>query len=240
MNTSGSVNTIDRAFINNARANRTAFLPAAAIYVEYSTNSGSTWTVSTITDAQKQALFAETRTYSCSIGPSSGTVATTWRTRITITPTDRYNYVDTFYVWLATCGHTLVCDIERSTIGAPDTFSALRTDVPVSGYTGPNEIAFSPGTFGGSSTQTSNYYKYRFTFKVTATGAGSCATRVPYVQDLRMYGASVWTQGNNYAANDHLYSWDYEQNVTFPKKVTATSFSGDGSQLTNVPDTKVT
>jgi len=54
-----------------------------------------------------------------------------------------------------------------------------------------------------------------------------------------MYGTSSWTAGNSYAGGDHLYSWDYDQNVTFPKKVTATSFAGDGSALTNVPDTKV-
>ena len=114
------------------------FLPAAAIVLEYSTNSGSSWSAISATDAQKQALFAETRTWSCPIGAASGTVATTWRTRVTITPTDRYNYVDTFYVWLATCGHTLTCDIERSTIGNPDTFTYLRQDIPVSGFTGPN------------------------------------------------------------------------------------------------------
>ena len=54
-----------------------------------------------------------------------------------------------------------------------------------------------------------------------------------------MYGASVWTNGNNYAANDHLYSWDYDQNVTFPKKVTASSFAGDGQALSDVVGARV-
>lgn len=239
MNTSGSVNTIDRAFINSTRSNRTAFLPANGILIEYTSNGGSTWTTSSATDAQKRNLFAETRGYSCPVGPGSGTVTTNYWTRITVTPVDRYAGVDTFYVWLGTSGHTLSCTIERSTIGNPDTFTTIRADVPVSGWTGPNEIAFPYGTFGGGATQTSNNYKYRFTFKVTAAGT-SYPTNAPTVIDLRLYGPNVWTNGSTYAATDHLYTWDYDQNVTFPKKVTATSFAGDGSQLTNVPDTKVT
>jgi len=102
MNTSGSVNTLDRAFINKARANRTAFMPAAAIKIEYSSDGGSTWTTSSATDAQKRNLFAETQGYSCPVGPGSGTVTTNYRTRITVEPTDRYAYVDTAYIWLST------------------------------------------------------------------------------------------------------------------------------------------
>lgn len=237
MNTSGSVNTLDRAFINKARANRTAFMPAAAIKIEYSSDGGSTWTTSSATDAQKRNLFAETQGYSCPVGPGSGTVTTNYRTRITVEPTDRYAYVDTAYIWLST-PHGLQCDIERSTIGNKDTFSYIRQNVPVSGWSGPNEIAFAPGTFGGSAGQTSNTYKYRFTFKVISV-LSSYSTSQPGILDIRMYGTSSWTAGNSYAGGDHLYSWDYDQNVTFPKKVTATSFAGDGSALTNVPDTKV-
>lgn len=238
MNTSGSVNTIDRAFINSTRANRTAFLPANGILIEYTSNGGSTWTTSSASDAQKRNLFAETRGYNCPVGPGSGTVTTNYWTRITATPVDRYAGVDTFYVWLSTSGHNLSCTIERSTIGNPDTFTTIRADVPVSGWSGPNEIAFSYGAFGGGATQTSNNYKYRFTFKVTKAST-SYPTSSPIIIDLRLYGPNVWTNGSNYAATDHVYSWDYDQNVTFPKKVTATSFAGDGSALTNVPDTKV-
>lgn len=238
MNTSGSVNVVDRAFINSTRANRTAFLPANGILIEYTSNGGSTWTTSSASDAQKRSLFAETRGYNCPVGPGSGTVTTNYWTRITATPVDRYAGVDTFYVWLSTSGHNLSCTIERSTIGSPDTFTTVRADVPVSGWSGPNEIAFSYGSFGGGTTQTSNNYKYRFTFKVTKAST-SHPTDAPIIIDLRLYGPNVWTNGSNYAATDHVYSWDYDQNVTFPKKVTASSFAGDGQALSDVVGARV-
>lgn len=87
-------------------------------------------------------------------------------------------------------------------------------------------IKGSGGTFGGGSTQTSNAYAYRFTFKNKADGKGSVS-----VMDIRMYGPSAWGVPNNMMEKDHIYNWDANQNVHFPAQVTATKFNGSSTGI---------
>lgn len=53
--------------------------------------------------------------------------------RITITPVDRYVYVNMLYLWVTVAGTTATVDIARSTIGAKEIFTDVRTDVPIGG-----------------------------------------------------------------------------------------------------------
>lgn len=228
LNIAGGTYYIDRGFIDRAGANRLAFLPATAIKIEYSEDAGKTWKDYGATDAEKRKVFDMTSTGSikvCKNVSTSRAVTTNDRMRITVSPTDRYAQVDQAYIWLTTPGHRLKCDIERSTIGEKETFTMLRQDITVAGWSGPNTITFSPGTFGGGASQTSNFYSYRFTFKITSVGS-SYTTSSPIIYDLRMYGVSVYSIPNQMMKNGHLYSWDYKQNATFPGSVTADRFIG--------------
>lgn len=68
------------------------------------------------------------------------------------------------------------------------------------------------------------------------------ASSVPNISDLRMYGQALWSAPNALAKNDHMYSWDVDQNVTFQKNVTANTFIGalTGNASTASSATKLT
>lgn len=228
VNYSGYAGPIESAHIDVLRANRLAFLPASGIKVEYSVDGGATWIDYGATDDQKASLFAMRMGSAASFYTGKHTKADECtikdQLRITVTPVDRYASVNMLYLWVSVAGTSATVNISRSTIGAKETFTDVRTDVPISGWSGPNEIRFSGGTFGGGSTQTSNAYAYRFTFKNKADGKGSVS-----VMDIRMYGPSAWSVPNNMMEKDHIYNWDANQNVHFPAQVTATRFNGSST-----------
>lgn len=227
-NYAGYAGPIEAAHIDVLRANRLAFLPASGIKIEYSIDGGATWIDYGATDDQKASLFAMRMGSAIPFYTGKHTKADECTTkdqlRITITPVDRYASVNMLYLWVSVAGTTATVDIARSTIGAKETFTDVRTDVPINGWSGPNEVRFSQGTFGGGSTQNYNAYSYRFTFKNKADGKGSVS-----VMDIRMYGPSAWGTANSMMEKDHIYSWDTNQNVSFPAQVTATKFNGSAT-----------
>lgn len=230
-NFSGNSGPIEAAHIDVLRANRLAFLPANGVTVEYSTDGGATWVDYGATDAQKAGLFTMKLASGGAAfytGKHTATADCTAKDqlRITVTPVDRYCSVNMLYMWVTVSGTTATVDIARSTIGAKTTFANVRTDVPISGWSGPNEIRFSQGTFGGSEGQTYNAYSYRFTLKNTADQKGNVG-----IFDLRMYGPSAWGIPNNMVMNDHMYTWDVDKNVAFPAIVSASGFNGTATKL---------
>lgn len=155
---------ITAAYIGSAASNKSFGLPAEAIKIEYSTDGGSTWLEYPASDNAKRDLFNETRTSTFYLG-NNATKSVNNQLRVTIEPTDRYTSFHGLYCWFTTSGNTCVCDLERSTIGAKDTFSTVFTNRSISGWSGNNINYFNQGQFGGGSTQTGNTYKYRITFK---------------------------------------------------------------------------
>ena len=235
VNYSGYASPIESAHIDVLRANRLAFLPASGVKVEYSVDGGTTWVDYGANDAQKASLFAMRMGSAASFYTGKHTKADECTTkdqlRVTVTPVDRYASVNMLYLWVSVAGTSATVNISRSTIGAKETFTDVRTDVPISGWSGPNEIRFSGGTFGGGSTQTSNAYAYRFTFKNKADGKGSVS-----VMDIRMYGPSAWGVPNSMMEKDHIYNWDANQNVQFPAQVTAKKFNGSSTGVVDYGD----
>lgn len=235
VNYSGYAGPIESAHIDVLRANRLAFLPASGVKVEYSVDGGTTWVDYGANDAQKASLFAMRMGSAASFYTGKHTKADECTTkdqlRVTVTPVDRYASVNMLYLWVSVASTSATVNISRSTIGAKETFTDVRTDVPISGLSGPNEIRFSGGTFGGGSTQTSNAYAYRFTFKNKADGKGSVR-----VMDIRMYGPSAWGVPNSMMEKDHIYNWDANQNVQFPAQVTAKKFNGSSTGVVDYGD----
>lgn len=228
-NTQGSVPPIYSGAISGSLENKTVFMPANAIVIEKTTDGGKTWVDAEIDSQTKRGLFLGRN----SSAVSPGTPSLSNKIRITVNPIDRYSNALMLYLWVSTGGHSVAVDIEYSTIGAKTTFTTYRTNVPVAGWSGPNCIGLPGYTFGGGSSQTSNVYAYRITFyytKVNPKWASSNAT----IGDIRIYGNTNWNDPNNMFSNGHLYSWDVDQNAIFPKKVTASSFSGEAGSLTNL------
>lgn len=235
-NSAGYVPPLYTSLIDAARANRFAFTPAAAVKIEYSKDGGTTWTDYGATNNQKLDLFAMTRATNISFGgpATKETVTTQMQTRITVSPTDRYTTLEHIYIWMSTAGHTCKMDIERSTIGAKETFNKIRNDVLLSGWPGPNIIDIPGGTYGGSSNQNSNYYSYRFTFKITAVGSTQAyLTYKPSVSDIRGYGQRCWKAPNIMMSMDHMYGWDTHLSVWFPNAVRAKNFIVTGTNTSN-------
>lgn len=212
----GNIGSTDRGMINTARSPKSAFLPANCITVEYSSDAGKTWEDYGLSEAQKRGLFALT----CDNGvwlSNSSPVSTNDCVRITIEPLDRYVSFDQLYIWFSTGSHACTLDLERSTIGAKDTFSFIRKDVPLNGWPGPNVINFPYGTFGGNVNQTGNNYKYRMTFRTTKLG--NSTTQSPTINDIRFYGNNAWAIPNDMVKGDYPFSWDRDMNVNFPKQL---------------------
>ncbi len=233
---SANLDSVTRPMVGSAASNKSFNLPAAAIVIEYSTDGGSTWTDYGATDAQKIGLFSETRATNFYLGKASAKANNTVNNqlRVTIEPTDRYTSFDAIYVWMSTQGNTVVMDLERSTIGAKNTFTTVFTGQTVSGWSGNNIRYFPQGQFGGGTSQTSNNYKYRVTFRQTVVNTNYASAQII---DIRFYGLNVWSSPNNMVAKNHIYTWDNSLNTTFPAKVAATTFEGnlDWSYIQNKP-----
>lgn len=228
-NTQGSVPPIYSGAISGSLENKTAFMPANAIVIEKTTDGGKTWVDAGVADQTKRELFLGRN--SSAVSPGAPSLSN--KIRITINPIDRYSNALMLYLWVSTSGHKMAVDIETSTIGAKTTFKTYRTNVPVAGWSGPNCIGLPGQTFGGGSSQTSNTYAYRITFYYTEINSNWASSNAS-VGDIRIYGNTNWSDPNNMFSNGHLYSWDVDQNAIFPKKVTASSFSGEAGFLTNL------
>lgn len=232
-NTAGYVPPIYSGAISGSLEDKTAFLPADGITIEKSTDGGSTWVDYGMDDISKIFLFSEKPdgTYLFIGGENKANLKN--KTRVTIAPSDgRYSNALLLYIWASTNGHGIQVDIEYSYIGSKTTFHTFRKSVPLEGWSGPNCIALPGYTFGGGSNQVDNVYAYRLTFSYSKIGTYS--TNSASFSEMRIYGNTNWSSTNNMMRNGHLYSWDIYQNAIFPKKVTASSFSGEAGSLTNL------
>ena len=222
----GSVSPIGAALSTEHSANRLAYLNPAAVTVEYSNDAGSTWTDSGLADSSK--INFVTTSNAISVG-SNSTVTTSHRTRVTLTAqngTTGYVYTRPrkMLINVSTAGHGLTVTIEAKTGASDASWTTLGT-YTLNGWSGWNDIPMSIGTFGGGTNQTSNYWYMRLTFATTSVSSSYTTTKSSII-GLRLFGDTCWTRTSNMGETGHLYSYDYQQNATFPAKVTANTFVG--------------
>ena len=156
-----------------------------------------------------------------------------------IASTERYNQLKEMYFWVSTVNDTLGVKVERATGSNSTNWVTIFNDSTflMTGWSGNDYLRFSQGVFGGGTTQTGNYWNYRITLMTKGTTASngtelatSSTTSAQGIYEIRGYGDTWWAAGNEYAANDKIYTHDYLKNVTFPNKVTATGgFAGNVS-----------
>jgi hypothetical protein len=182
--------------------------------MEYSTNSGSSWTSFGYTDAQKAGPFISRHFGgSIAIGPATGERTTSMQTRITITNDGRDCFIDQFYIWMSTSGHGTTVDIQYTTQSAKTTWVDWRMGVGLGGWAGPNVINVSELRYGNT------IYSIRFTFKITSIHA-DYKTQPGTIYDIQAYGSmACWTSKNNMMMHDTLYTWDHNQVATFPAEI---------------------
>ena len=260
----GSITKTARPLFDVLRADRTAFLPESQIIIEKSTDAGATWQDAGVSDTAKRRLFTGQRPF-ISIPLKNGVKSTDCMLRITITAmrydvpsgtaeTNKYNYWNSSYVqtterycsvhegwaWVNSNSDRIYMKVERAT-GANSNSWVTDREAYMSGWSGGNYFSLSGNTFGGGTTQTSNTWNWRFTFrtcstKLTFNDADLATTYTTYAQGiyhLKICGRNVYNYSNNYMYHDHLYKWDENQNAIFPAEITANSFRGNADTATN-------
>ena len=251
-----------RPLFDVLRADRTAFLPATQIIIEKSTDAGATWQDYGATDAVKRQFFTGQRP-SIYIPVKNGYQSTDCMVRITITAmrynvpagtaeTSKYNYWSSSYVasqerycsfnegwvWLTSLSNKIHLKVERAQGATPNNWGLVR-EAFMSGWSGGNYFALDGGVFGGATSQTTNYWNWRFTFRTATTNndfvdsklSTSYNTSNQSLMHLKLHGQNVWGYSNNMMYNDHIYSWDENQTARFPSNVTAQNFFSNGNEV---------
>lgn len=193
-------------YIPTTKGNRLAFLSDEEFKVEYSTNSGVTWSEMEKTSTIRNVFS----------GRNNGNITvkstTTDQMRITITPnSNRYCQIDFFYFWVGSPseGNTLM-DVEFSTGNAPDTWSLHVKNVDLRGLTGANMVKYKR-LFAHGSTGPANV---RFTIRNTKDHNTNTT-----IQGISGYGTKVWGNMSNMFLTGDINSWDIDQNALFPSKI---------------------
>ena len=228
-NFSGGWGVLDAALVDKFRADRLRFFPAAKTDVEYSRDGGTTWLDYEATDAQKAKLFDGLGDASFVIGKNTekGVETNDYMLRVTLNTVNPtlYARMRKFVVHCATdgstgCWVTIEARTRKNEASNIDTWEMCAEKVPISGQTGYNVV-----TLGSSyitySYQDSQHSQIRFTFGFDGgvSSLNYCGLRI-----LGIFGfsTSMWNAPSSMAKSDHLYTWDYAQNATFPAAVTAT------------------
>lgn len=220
-NLSGSYGPIDACMVPDLGANRFAFIPASAWKVEYSRDSGATWADYGASDGQKLALTSEGVALSIGKADSSHKATSAYMLRLTLTTTGVvYSVLNKFLLYISTngsngCYVTIQGRTKANLDANSDTWTGFVSEVPISGWSGWNVINVPAGitTHGNSA---GHYAQLRFIFGCTSSNTAYNGLQI---QKLFAYGGVGWTVPSNMAKNGHMYKYDYNQNVKFPKKL---------------------
>lgn len=219
-NFSGNYGPIDACMVPDLGANRFAFIPASAWKIEYSRDSGATWTDYGASDGQKLALTSEGVALSIGKADGSHKATSAYMLRLTLTTTGVvYSVLNKFLLYVSTngssgCYVTIQGRTKANLDAKNDTWVGFVSKVPISGWSGWNVINTNGITTHGNSA--GHYAQLRFIFGCTSSNTAYNGLQI---QKLFAYGGVGWTVPSNMAKNGHMYKYDYNQNVSFPKKL---------------------
>lgn len=231
---SADVTPIDAAMLPSVGNNKAEFSNADGVSVEYSTDGGATWADYNASKSQKTRLLsANLGTVLVAGKDAEASLNNKLRITVNANTCGFYTLLKKVLIEINTAG-TQECSviIERARGNSQDTFETIGT-YQISGASGWNSLDVAKGAnfyFGGSSSQTSNWWVMRFTFSMG--GFGTWGSNKLTVSKLLFLGTSSWIIPSNLAKTGHLYSYDDNQNATFPAKVEASGFIGGASDTT--------
>lgn len=227
-----SYGPIDAAMIGALGANRFAFLKAAGLTIEYSTNGGETWIDYESTDIQKTGLFGNGSGFYLGkhIAEGSSTLGDMLRITIATEAAGIYTTLNKIAIFMSRNGNIVQVKMEKALESTPDNYSTHLDWTGISGWSGWNILNISNlPTYGN--TPSSQYGRIRFIFKQTATTTTYPAANISIIMG---FGGLGWVTPSNMAKTGHLYAYDNAQNATFPAQVNASVFNGSGSLLTSL------
>lgn len=230
-NHSGEYGPIDASLIPELSANRLAFGNPAAITIEYSRDSGSTWTDYGASDEDKVNLFSTDYGANFSIGKSdsSNKATTAYRLRITIDTSEYsiYTVLNKFMIYCSTNGSgNCWCTIEASLESTPTAWNTYANKASLSGWSGYNIINTAGFSTYGNSPEYQNGL-VRFTFGCDKVNdANYDGLRI---LKIAAFGGVGWTEPSTLAKYGHLYRIASNQEAVFPGVVTASYFNGEAS-----------
>ena len=231
-NFTGSYGPIDAAMVPQLGANRLAFMPAAGVEIQYSIDGGSTWSNYPTSDANKINLFnGNTSSYTIGASTNTGIDKSNYQLRIIITSNiaNVYTQLNKFVILCSTNGSSgSWCTIDaktKSNVDAGnDTWVSFANQVSISGWSGYNIINTSNiTTYANNNSQ---YQKLRFTFGVTSHSSSSSYSGLQ-ILSIMGFGGVGWTTPSTMARTGRMYTYDENQNVRFPARVTAQAFTGN-------------
>lgn len=219
-NTQNSVSPLDMAMYEEFSPNRLAYFPSNNITIEYSTDGGSTWSDYGASASQKVSLV--TLSQSFINGKNSTTNYANNKLRITIDAGEITSTVGAkiylitrkLMIYMCTCNASNPkVLVEKAFYPSNTDFSTVGT-YDLSGWSGWNSIPLNI-TFGGYANQGSSgqVQKLRLTFTCTG-GTGNLN-----VSKLRLFGETCYTFPSHLSRIGHMYTYDVDQNVTFPAKI---------------------
>lgn len=229
----GGITPTDAGCSDIHSANKFQFAKPAGITIQYSRDGGATWTNYDTTDQAKIQLVSNIGS-AYYIGGRSTNTTVQDQLRITLNATNMglYTSLQKLLINISTnysTGASVM--VERAMKGSTSTYTVMGT-YSISGWSGWNSIPIGYA-FGGGATQTGNIDNIRLTFSITGINTAQTSNAL-VILDIIAIGMTNWSNPSTMARIGHLYSFDYAQNATFPAKVTATSFAGDGASLTNL------
>ena len=231
----GSISPIDMAMSSIHNPNRLAFANPSGITIEWSRDGGTNWTDYGASDASKIELVSNIGSMFYLGGRSTGSTAND-RLRITLAATAMgvYTQVKKLLIKVSRNGASgAALTVEYCTNAAPTKWVSVGT-YPLAGWSGWNSIPISNlSSFGATDDQ--NKHSIRLTFSQTAPSSDTDA-RPLQILSLCLFGDEGWDTPSNMARHNHIYNFDYLQNVTFPANLTAsniyaTNFEGTASKV---------
>ncbi len=227
-NFSGNYGCIDAAMIDPLGANRFFGIKANATTIEYSRDTGATWTDYGASNWEKQALFVQ-GAYIL-IGKADSTNKATangekYQLRITIDTGvgNIYTTLNKIVIYVSTNGSSACkVKIQKALQSTPTTFVDHTDFIDISGWSGYNVLNISGlATYGN--TASSQYGRVRFIFKANG---GNTNYNGLVVQRIMGFGGVGWSTPSTMASTGHLYAVDQDLNASFPAQITATKFNG--------------
>ena len=208
-NRANLVSPIDSAILPELSTNRLAFIPNSAVKFERSADAGATWT-DVSKDYNGTALC--TGTISFGNGNTSNDKSINKKHRVTIDCIDGklYSVLTKILIQSTTSGATgCKCKVE---VGKEQWTTVAESEL--NGWPGWNVINFESLTIGSADT---NRY-IRLTFSID--GVDSVYDSDFKILSLRFISKSFFgTASSTMALTGHLYSYDSEQNATFPNNL---------------------